>query len=587
MATTELDAPLIAGQAGVANEWGSASIEGQALAEIKAAIDHGIDIELGLGALVGLNASFSKFITADVQGEAHASLNATVQIQVPMNLFEEVGAAVRLRISAEAAAGVTLQLGLKVGDFLSLVAAQVGANSVEAKLFRIFLDEVTIGGGVYAKAAASAMAYATLVIAGRAIKGRNPGEDPGFSIIAEAGAGLKAGAGFRVFLRAGIDNFPRFIGRSTDLLIDDRLNAMVPLMPAGAPETKVLAALQAPLKIVFRLAFEMGYLIANEAVPVTTEGGRKISLRACQVILEESQRYLLDRIVGGAADAIRNEIGTCLAALPAASQQAALPAVQAFGQQLMSIPPEPFRAESAPWWVSTVDTAATALSAVAPGSPAALKPVALLWSALQLITAAMKRIDEPTARASFNVAGLHTGQAAKSFSGSVTTDPPAPLRPILEQLLGIGAGATILQQDLVALLAREALTIAQQSFPEVDDFLAIFQGPLGGTVAATAELLLGSYGALVAGGGGNHDEDATLAAFLSGLTNCVNEKIEGSLAPVLRSQLAGKPELVAELDEVLLPALHITVDNALPHYCSGSQARSTSHRSSRSFHAFS
>src|SRR4030095_2760178 len=82
---------------------------------------NGINIELGLGALVGLDASFSKFITADVQGEAHAELNATVQIQVPMNLFEEVGAAVRLRIAAEAAAGVTPPLGLNVGDLLALL----------------------------------------------------------------------------------------------------------------------------------------------------------------------------------------------------------------------------------------------------------------------------------------------------------------------------------------------------------------------------------------------------------------------------------------------------------------------------------
>ena len=87
---------------------------------------------------------------------------------------------------------------------------------------------------------------------------------------------------------------------------------MAKLMPPGAPETKVLAALQAPAKIAFRLAFEMGYLIANEPVPATAVGGRKISLRACQVILEESQRYLLDRIVGSAVDEIRNQIETRL-----------------------------------------------------------------------------------------------------------------------------------------------------------------------------------------------------------------------------------------------------------------------------------
>ena len=154
MATTELASPLIGGQAGVANKSGSAAIEGEAFAKFTAQADHGVRFDIGLGALVGLNASFSKFVSASAQGEAHAELNATVQIQVPMNLFEEVGAAVRLRISAEAAAGVTLSLGLNVGDFISLVESQVGTNTLESRLFLIFLEEVTIGGGVYAKAAA-------------------------------------------------------------------------------------------------------------------------------------------------------------------------------------------------------------------------------------------------------------------------------------------------------------------------------------------------------------------------------------------------------------------------------------------------
>jgi hypothetical protein len=564
MAATELSSPLIGGQAGVANEWGGAEIQGEALATFTAQADHGINFQVGLAALVGLDASFSKFISASVQGEANAALNATLQIQVPMNLFQEVGAAVRLRISAEAAAGVTLQLGLSVGDFLSLVEGQVGADSLEARLFSVFLDEVTIGGGVYAKAAASAMAYATLVVAGRAIKGLNAGEDPGFNIIAEAGAGLKAGAGFRVFFNAGIKNFPSFIGRSTDLLVDERLAAMARRMPAGAPETRLLAAFQAPAKIAFRLAFEIGYLIANEPIPTDAAGGRKISLRACQVILEESQRYLLDRIVGSAVDEIRNQIETHLSALNAAAQQTAMPAVQAFGRKLVAIPSEPFRLENAAYWADTVNAGAVAVAAVAPGSPSTLGSAALLWSSIELLSTAMKRIAQPSARASFNLAGLRTGQAAAAFSGPVSANPPTVLRPTLEQLIGLGAGDPILQQDLVTLLAREGLALAQQTFPEINDFIAIFQGPLGSGAAATAELLLGSFGGVVAGAGGNNDEDATLAAFLTGLQDFLESKIDGTLAPVLRSQLAGTPDLITELDEVLLPALRLTVQTALP-----------------------
>ena len=108
---------------------------------------------------------------------------------------------------------------------------------------------------------------------------------------------------------------------------------MARLMPANAPQTRVLAALQAPAKIAFRLAFEMGHLIASERIPTDAIGGEKIALRACQVILEESRRYLLDRLVGAAVEEIRKQIQTRLVALNANAQRGATPKVEAFGRR--------------------------------------------------------------------------------------------------------------------------------------------------------------------------------------------------------------------------------------------------------------
>jgi hypothetical protein len=474
-----------------------------------------------------------------------------------------VGAAVRLRISAEAAAGVTLDLGLKIGDFIELVEDEVGADTLAAQLFLVFLEEASLGGGIYAKVAASAMAYATLVVAGRAIKGTNPGEDPGFSIIAEYGAGFKAGAGYRLFFKAGINNFPRFIGRSIDLFVDETFSSMGRLMPANVPEIRVLNAFKTPAKIALRLAFEMGYLIASESVPTNAAGGRKISLRACQVILEECQRYLLDCIVGGAIDEIRRQIDSKLVTLNPGARESALPKIHAFGSQLLAIPAEPFQLEHADYWINTIDMGAAALSAVSSGSQAPLKPAALLWSAIVLVNSAMKRIAEPSVRVSSNLAGLHTGQAIAAFTGPVDIDPPASLRTILADLLGLNVGDPILKQDLVGLLASEGFGLAQQSFPEVDDFIEIFRGPLGVSAESVIQLLMGSFGGIISSAGGV-DEEATLAMFRSGLLTFLDTKVEGSLAPILRSQLSDKPELVTELDEVLLPALRLTVNLAIP-----------------------
>src|SRR5262249_4062248 len=157
--------------------------------------------------------------SADVQGTAQAEARVTAQIQVPMDLFDEAGLAVRLQAIAQAAAGVQIRLGLSIGDFIALIDTHPKMMGIPAKLPHPFLEEIDIGGGLYAKAAVAAMAYANLVVAGRLVaKGTTK---PGFTISAEAGAGLKAGAGFRVFANLQIKDPRRLVGRSIDLAVNE------------------------------------------------------------------------------------------------------------------------------------------------------------------------------------------------------------------------------------------------------------------------------------------------------------------------------------------------------------------------------
>ena len=90
--------------------------------------------------------------------------------------------------------------------------------------------------------------------------------------------------------------------------------------------------------------------------------------------------------------------------------------------------------------------------------------------------------------------------------------------------MGLSTGDPILQQDLVTLLVDEGLSLARRAFPEVDDFIGIFQLPLGGTIASTTQMLLGSLGGVVAASGSGTEQNATLAAFTTGLQTFVDAR---------------------------------------------------------------
>lgn len=103
------------------------------------------------------------------------------------------------------------------------------------------------------------MAYANLVATGSFIK--HGSRQPGFTIAAEAGVGLKAGAGFRVIARLGVDDPRRLVRRTIDVAVDETLTKLEAMLPAEARPIARQAA--APLKIGLRSAFELGAALAE------------------------------------------------------------------------------------------------------------------------------------------------------------------------------------------------------------------------------------------------------------------------------------------------------------------------------------
>ncbi len=554
--------PLAQASGGAATDWGSVEGAGEVSLKAEAQLSRGFNLDLGVMGMASIDAALSKFLTAEVTGEAHAAASLRAQVQVPMNLFKEIGLAVRLEAIAELAAGVQASLGISVGDFVALVEQSPGMQGLPAALFRVFLEEVTLSVGVYAKAALSAQAFTHLVLTGTAIGDPVRGTRPGFNVVASMGAGLKAGAGFRVFARFGIDDFRRLFGRSVDLLVDDAVAAARPLVQgdANAETRRLLEAARAPVKIGLRLAYDLGEVLAKSAPARDAAGGQAVALRAGQVILEESQRFLLESFGELAVRQLRDFLATRRSS---PQWNAAAAQRQALADVVRGRPVRPFdgSAVSQAFWAALVARSidvATALSGA--DDPTFVRGASLAWAASTLVTAASARVVDVQARAS--VIGVAPLQQQASFTGALASQPPPVVdASIRSRLTAIGQtrNGALRFEDLAAFLGDAALLdLLRGSVPGVDDYLAPFAAGLGAGASAAAKILLQNAGALAMGGA--MDNRQTLMVLTGALRTLYADQIESRLLPPLRQHLAVRADALLVFDEVLVPSLRFAVD---------------------------
>lgn len=569
--------PLASASASAATDW--ASVAAGTAVELKAAgeLNRGINLDLGIMGMASIDAALSKFLTAEVTGEAHAAASLCGQIQMPMNLFDEMGLAVRLEAIAELAAGVEGSLGISIGDFVALVEHTPGMAGIPTTLLRIFLEEITLDAGVYAKASLSAMAYVNFVITGSAIGDQTRGIDPGFTITVGKGAGLKAGAGFRATANLGVENFSRLFSRSADVLIDEVIDIARACVTDDPNLDTLLCASRAPAKIGLRLAYELGEFLATEAPATNAAGTNGLCLRAVQVVLEEAQRYLLrsivelglDRIVE-LADAHRGD----------SSWAAALSERTALAEALAQRPQRPYEltAEIVPFWASVTARTTDLLAALGLANDTSRrKDVAATWAAVHLLASLFQQVTTVQGRAT--VVGLPPLQASTSFSGPLTVQPPPAVdRAIRDEFASRGTPVSgqLTKTHLLNFIADRALMDAvTTSVPGVRAFLDPMVGPLGTTASHVALALLTNIGPIVSQGGAP-DSRATLEALLSALDHLTFDLIETQLAPPLRARLGASPDARIMLDEVLLPSLHFSVATALRQVAKWDQGAATS-----------
>jgi hypothetical protein len=542
-----------------ADDWLNAGASAGFDFTLAANLRRGIDVGAGAQALVALDASIRKFIAADVTGEAHAAARVGARVQVPLDLFDEAGAVVRAEAVAEAAASISLAIGLSIGDFLELAGNDPHMRGVPLQLLRILLEETTIQGGVMAKASAAAMAYASIAMTGRLIESGD--NKPGFTVAAEAGVGLKAGAGFKVFARLGVDDPRRLIRRTIDIAVDETLAAASAAVPEDIKP--LVAELRTPAKIGLRSAVEVGFALAEQAAAgsFNPDAGPALALRCVQVALEEAQRDLLERVTELAINTLR----TSLPHLPITDASWAQCQAQrnALASLLDACPLEPFEdtAANRQYWLDLARAAAdvgAALGTPSQGDPW-LESASAMWAAAQLIFVTLRRVSSASARA--DIIGLDPASVQPAFEGPAPDQPPPAIRAFIASRIGASAGSQLSLEQLVEFILRtDLLRYLPREFPDVSVALDLLAGADRRGLAAAVATILENIGAFAVQPNGTRDAEASLRVLVQALQQYFDARVNTELLPAINAALDGQNAHVRTfLDEVLLDALRFSV----------------------------
>lgn len=565
------DDPLFAADAGVASDWGEAKGSAQVKLPANLQLNRGAAVELGLMGYLRGEAAFQKYIAAQVTGQIGAQARVKGQIQMPMNLFREVGFAVRLQAIAEVSAGIEAGVGISIGDFIDLAKSQLQLRGLPLQLFTIFMEEVDIGASLSAKAAFTAQAYANLVCSGRLVG--DDTTDPGFNFTFGYGYGWKGGYGMRVSARAGFKDVSRLVARSVDVIVDETIDGILLTLPADQPTERTLLQASRPVvKIAARVAYETGEYLVTEASPFSADGAQKVALRVVQVILEECQRALLREMIDDALRSFEAWLEAELSAIDGGTFASLRPQREGLAAHLRAMPNEAFdlRDSTALEYWNTLSILMTNMGVELAQHTTALSDseknaLAQLWSAAQLMFAATVRMVR--ADASVSVIGLPPAQAKASFEGPLPAQPHPLIRDAIAKVVKAATGARpagdLTQQDLlVFLLEGGALQGLMASSPTAAAFLEPFEGSdIGSTKLDVARLMMTSMGSVMTNNAGELDAQLSLQEFAAGLRLFVHDKIEAVAAPAARAAVPPhQAELLMYFDEVLMPSLGMVID---------------------------
>ncbi|MFZ7115652.1 MAG: hypothetical protein ACO1G9_09765, partial [Bacteroidota bacterium] len=537
----------------------------------EARFKRGIKAELGVEAFANASAELSKFVHASIEGTAFARAQAGIQLQLPLNLFDEFGFSAKAEAIAEAAAGVEVALGLSIGDFVLLAKRDPNLIGLPLEILLLFLEEVSIGGSFEINVSASAKAHASVSVSGTIVE--KAGDKAGFFYTIDAGVGLAAGVGMGFKAGAEFKDFRRFYGRAVDKTVDTTINEILKLIPSdlklgnnpdGLPPDDVSLNLTpwfeafAPVaKIALRIAYDVGLKIAENNPGHSKNDAAILCDEAVKTFLEESQRFIFNKLLDSGIDAVRKLLEQTLTNLPAGTWDAALPERTDLAEQLLAMPAEPFQdsSDNLTYWETLIQKSIALVNALTIPLPELEKSISIIYCTSELLLQSIKaKVNSASAYAvAIGAGSVNTN--TQPFSGPLSVQPDQKIIVAIRNVIGGNGGlsyADLLQFLVDDLIVNNVLS----AIPELKQFINIFKNDFAKAENEILKLFLQNAGSfdLANPNAAQADSHALLTLIVGAIDNYLTEKFKTDILPQILNNVPDQ-NLKLYIEEVLYEAV--------------------------------
>lgn len=504
---------------------------------------HGLTAEVNARASAAVDAGLTALflLSGQAHGEAFASAGAGVDARLSVDLFDSFGFSASVGAFAEATVAGRLSVALDLQALAGL--AQMQLNNVAFDIFMAFLNEVSLGVGIWGQLSAAAMAKAHVNVHG-SLKSDS---DAGFVVEVGAAAGCGAGAGYDFYVGMKFDNPKRFYLYAVERITREIVSGARAIAPPAVKPAIPLLELALPTVL------NASYELAQKSVINSLSAREDMASSFVKTFAAQLQRFLMDKMAECSAELLRkwlddtlhNPSGRIVPKSLDSDEQAALDAT-------LDSALDDLRAGALDWetFERALPKILDCLTALFPDQANEWRvPVTALWSALTAVHAIRTGVGAEFGQASISLAG-GIGEGGESIVLPLP-DPPAAVREELEAFFG-GSPARFTVADATAYLAGTGISGAlSTALPDLQTGLTLLESHTGITI-----------GDIISGGlQGAFARDVVHTEMYRKLRAFFAEALDGyvlnDLLPALRRDLGPGHDARIWIDEVAEPSLQM------------------------------
>jgi hypothetical protein len=567
MAGVDFSQPILGAGASAKTDFAAAQARTGLNLIVNGRFKRGINAELGIEAFANASAELSKFVRASIEGTAFARAQAGIQLQLPLNLFDEFGFSVKAEAIAEAAAGVEVALGLSIGDFVLLAKRDPNLIGLPLEILLLFLEEVSIGGSFEINVSAAAKAHASVSVSGTIIE--KAGDKAGFYYTVDAGVGLAAGVGMGLKAGAEFKDFRRFFGRTVDKTVDTTIQEILKQIPSNLklntnpnglnpndPNLNLKPWIEAfsPIaKTALRIAYDIGLKISENNPGHSQNDAAVLCDEAIKTFLEESQRFILNKLLESGIDSIRKLLEQQVPNLPLGSWDAAIQERTDLAVQLLKMPAEPFQdsSDNFTYWETLIEKSIDLVVAIGNPDPEITKSISIIYCTTELLLEAMRAKINSTSAYAVAIGAGNVNSDTQPFNGQILNQPSHTIIDAIRNIIG-GNGA-LSYPDLLQFLVDDIIVNnLLASFPELNQFMNMFRNDFGKAENEILKLLLQNVNSFDVSNPNSTQVDpkTLLTLIVNSIDKFLTEKFKSDILPQILNNVSD-PNLKLYIEEVL------------------------------------